>query len=92
MIVEMNVTKSKYWIVEMVFGKVLFPKSIHFLEFDLPTIKPLPTFLSFIFTTKRISNAIGCVAITLPFSKAASGGPQAIEVAANEVSKSGNHQ
>jgi len=39
-----------------------------------------------------MSNAIGCGAITLACSKVASSNPQVIQIAANEVSKSGNPQ
>jgi hypothetical protein len=41
---------------------------------------------------RRVSIAIGCGAIRLACSKAASSNPQVIQAAANEVAKSGNPQ
>ena len=39
---------------------------------------------------KRMTNIIGCGAITLACGKATKAGPQVVQAAANEVSKSGN--
>jgi len=39
---------------------------------------------------KRLSNVIGCGAIMLACGKASQAGPQVVQAAANEVSKSGN--